>query len=509
VTVPDAATDAIDPAPSFVRSVFRHGATYALGGILSQGIAFLLFPFFAHVFVPREYGMIDLVGLTMTLVNLTIALEISQGLGRYFAEATEFEERRSYASTAFTFTALIYTVALVVAFIAIRPLTTLVLGSDVDTAIMRVAVVAMWCSGMLYLTQDLLRWQLRPKAFAAVSVVTAAMTACTSVILVLGFDTGVIGAIVGQAVGFGTGGALAYWLSSDLFRLRFDRAKFRRMVAYSIPLVPASVGVFLNGFADRIAIRSQLTLSDVGVYGVAYRLSLVVSLTLLGFQGALMPLTLSRHQHPQTRQDLARIFRLFCAIALAVFLFVSLFADELLRLLTRPAYYGAADVVPLLVAGSFFGGMYIFAPGLSIAKRTRPYAVVTPTAGLANVALAFSLVGPLGIRGPALAFLITCAGSFASLMLLSQRLFHVPHAWGPLLLTSSAVAGLVAVGRMFLGGTDDPLITLAKISVAAFALSLIAALLLTREELVRLARFPQRAGRALRSFSKTARRPRG
>jgi O-antigen/teichoic acid export membrane protein len=508
VTVPDAVTDAIDPAPSFVGSFFRHGATYALGGILSQGIAFLLFPFFAHVFVPRDYGIIDLVGLTMTLVNLTIALEISQGLGRYFAEATEFEERKAYASTAFTFTALIYTAALVVALIVIRPLTTLVLGGDVDKAIMRLAVVAMWCSGMLYLTQDLLRWQLRPKAFAVVSVVTAAMTAGTSVVLVIGFDTGVIGAIVGQVVGFGVGGALAYRLSSDLFRLRFDRAKFGRMLAYSIPLVPASVGVFLNGYADRIAIRSKLTLSDVGVYGVGYRLSMVVSLTLIGFQGALMPFTLSRHEQPQTRQDLARIFRLFCAIALAVFLCLSLFADELLRLLTRPAYYGATTVVPLLVAASFFGGMYIFAPGLSIAKKTRPYAVITLVAGLANLALAFSLVGPLGIRGPALAFLVACAGSFAALMLLSQRHFHVPHEWRRLLLTSSAVAGLVAVGRMFLGGTDDPFITLAKISLAAFALSLIGALLLTREELVGLARFPPRAARALRSFPKPARSPR-
>lgn len=500
--------DGVVAAPSFVRSFFQQGAIYALGGVLSQGISFVLFPFFAHVFAPHDYGLIDLIALSTTLVNLTIALEISQGLVRHFIDASDAGERQAYASTALIFTAALYTTALIAALIAIGPLTTLLLGSNRDTRIMSVGVVSMWFSGMLYLTQDLLRWQLRPRAFAFVSVVTATVTTCSSAILVLGFDTGVLGAIIGQAIGFGTGAAFAFWLSHDLYRLTFDSQKLRRMLAYSVPLVPASVGVFINGYADRLAIRSRLTIADLGVYGVGYRLSMVVSLTLIGFQGALAPLTLSRHELPRTRDDLARIFRLFCAIALAVFLCVSIFADELLRILARPAYYGAVDVVPLVVAASFFGGMYVFAPGLVIAKRTRPTAIVSAGAGLVNLGLAFGLVGPLGIRGPALAFLLTCAASFTALMYLSQREYRVPHRWIPLLSTALSVAALVAISRWQTDGHTSPWEILTKFGYAAFGLSLVVGVLLNHDDRRSLAHLPRLATRAFRSLLRTARQRR-
>jgi O-antigen/teichoic acid export membrane protein len=508
VTVADPAADPIQPTSSFVRSFFRHGATYAFAGMLSQGIAFLLFPFFAHVFSPRDYGIIDLIGLAMNLVNLTVALEISQGLGRFFPESTEIDDREGYASTAFIFTVIAYTVSLATCLVFIRPLTTLVLGSDVDTSITTVALAAMWCSGMLYLTQDLLRWQLRPKAFAAASVTTAAVTTASSAVLVLGFHTGVIGAIIGQLIGFGCAAALAYTLSLHLFRLRVDAAKFRRMITYSLPLIPASLGVFLNGYADRVAIRVQLTLADVGVYGAAYRLSIIASLTLLGFQGALLPLVLTRHEEPQTRRDVAHIFRLFCAISLLVFLAVSLFADELLRILTRPAFYSASDVVPLLVAAAFFGGMYVFAPGPYIARRTRPVLAISVISGGLNAALAFVLARPLGIRGPALAFLIATACAFAALMIFSQRTYHVPHEWRRLLLAGATITGLVAVGRIVFGGTPDVVAVLGKLAFTALGCGVVAALLLTRHELVELGHSVWRSQRDLRSALGTTRLPR-
>jgi O-antigen/teichoic acid export membrane protein len=499
LTSPDVDADVLQPTPSLVRSFFRHGAAYAASGLLTQGIAFLLFPFLAHVFVPDDFAIIDLITLVTVLVNMTIALEIAQGLGRHFADARSFAERRTYASTALVFTFSAYTVALVLAFMFLGPLTDIVLGSDVDTSIMGVAICAMWMSGMLYLMQSSLRWQLRPRAYGLVSVVTSTVTASTTAVLVLGFDIGVIGAIIGQLVGFTSGAVFAYSLSRDLFRIRFDRHKFQNMIGFSLPLVLSSVGVFLTSYADRLAIRSKLTLTDVGLYGVGYRMSFIVSLTLLGFQGSLMPLVVRHHEREQTRRDLEQIFRLFCAIALAVFLCVSLFADVLLRILTSPAYYSSAQVVPFLIAGSFLGGMYIFAPGMSIAKRTRPYVYVSVIAGVANVVLAFGLVVPMGIRGPALAFLITAGGSFAALMIVSQRSYHVAHAWRELLATALAIVALVAVGRSLFGGTVDVVAVLAEIALAGVGLALIATRLLKRAERVELVSFPRRSIRVLRS----------
>ena len=126
--------------------------------------------------------------------------------------------------------------------------------------------------------------------------------------------------------------------------------------------------------------------------------------------------------------------------------------------------------------------MYIFAPGLNIAKRTRPLAVVTVLGGLANLALAFALVEPLGIEGAALSFLVTQAAAFATLMWLSQRLYPAPHQWGRL------AVGLVIGAALTLGGWllppigDDLWALPAKLGVALLAVGVFAALLMDADE---------------------------
>ncbi|MBW3607766.1 MAG: oligosaccharide flippase family protein [Actinobacteria bacterium] len=463
-----------------MRRFFGDGAIYAVTGVVGHGIAFLLFPFFAHVFEPRDFGLIDMLALVTVLVNLTIALEISQGLGRHFADATTLDERRGYASTALIFSVAAYSGVLVVALIFAPQLTDLIFGGGVDPNILRVSMCAMWTSGILYLGQDLLRWQLRPRAYAAVALTTAGVTSISAGVLILGFGVGVTGAFVAQLLGGLTAGTLAYWLGRDMFRPIFDRAKLREMLAFSLPLVPASIGVFLNGYADRLAIQSQMTLADVGIYGAAYRMAVIVGLVLLGFQAALMPLVLARHAEPSTPPELERIFRLFCALALAVLLLVSIAADAILRVLTPPAYYAAADVAPFVVAAAFFAGMYIFAPGLNIVKRTVPFAVITASAGLANLMLAFALVGPLGIAGAALAFLLTSAAGFATLMVTSQRVYPVPHDWPRLITSATGIGVLVAIARTL---PEQPALAVpANLAIAAAGLAAIVRWLVAPDE---------------------------
>jgi O-antigen/teichoic acid export membrane protein len=499
LSAPEVEAETASQAPSFLRTAFGHGTIYIVGGLASQAIGLLLFPFFAHVLSPHDYGIIDLVALAAALVNLTVALEVSQGLGRYFVGTSEPAERRVLASTALIFTVGTYTVAAAIAFVFIGPVTAALLGPGVDTSVMAIAICAMWCGGILYLAQFLIQYQMRPNAFAVVTVATAGVGACTGAVLVLGFRIGVTGAIVGQLAGCAAGAVTAFRFAPYLYRLHFDIRRLARMLAYSVPLIPASIGVFLNAYADRLAIRSRMSVTEVGVYGAGYRLSMVVSIMLLGLQGAVTPLVLSRHEDAATRGELAHLFRLFSAMALSVFLLVSLFASEILKILTPPAYHEGALVVPFVIPAAFFAGMYVFTPGPNIARRTGILGLVVGLSGVANLLLAYGLVGRLGIVGPALAFLVACAGAFVALMIVSQRLYHVPHAWSRLLPTAVAIGALVGTVSAVVGLRVTPATVAVKIAVSLVGLAIIALTLVTPGERLELRRFVRRSGRVLGS----------
>jgi O-antigen/teichoic acid export membrane protein len=433
-----------------IRRFLADSAVYAVAALLSQGIGLLLFPFLAHHFSPREYGVIDILTLVAIIAGLTVAVEVNQGLGRHFVDASE-QDRVEYASTALLFTVGAYTAFAAISLPLAVPLTHVLLARGVDPWTTRVAIVWIWVAGIVYLAQDQLRWRGRPRAYAAVAVTTAAVAAGSTAVLVFGFGLGVVGALIGQLLGAVAAATVVFWLSRGAYALRFDRHKLYAMLAFSLPLVPSSVGVFLNGFADRLVLQHTRSLADVGVYGVAFRIATVVTLLLAGFQGAATPLILARRDEPETPGELARIFRLFSAVALVAFLVVSLFADVEVRVLASVSYARADTLVPYLFMSALLFGVYIFAPGLTIAKRTGTFAVVSVSAGLLNLGLALAFVPPLGILGAGLSTVASSAWFFLLTMFFSERHYAVGHDW-----TRIAAALAVAIGFLALERAVTP-----------------------------------------------------
>jgi O-antigen/teichoic acid export membrane protein len=90
--------------------------------------------------------------------------------------------------------------------------------------------------------------------------------------------------------------------------------------------------------------------------------------------------------------------------------------------------------------------MYIFAPGLSIAKKMTLFATINIVGGLLNTTLNFTLIPFLGIFGAGWANLISSGIVFMLYMIFSQRYYFVPHAWKQLgLATLLSIGGVVII----------------------------------------------------------------
>ena len=68
-----------------LKAALRDSLVYGLATVLSRGMAFFLLPLYTHVLTVSQYGAYDLLITLGALANLTIALEISQGLARHLS----------------------------------------------------------------------------------------------------------------------------------------------------------------------------------------------------------------------------------------------------------------------------------------------------------------------------------------------------------------------------------------------------------------------------------------
>jgi O-antigen/teichoic acid export membrane protein len=78
--------------------------------------------------------------------------------------------------------------------------------------------------------------------------------------------------------------------------------------------------------------------------------------------------------------------------------------------------------------------MYIFAPGLSLAKRTSIIGLMNVGSAVLNLALNFLLIPYMDICGAAMATAISAGSVFCINMYLSQKLYYVPHQWSKIII---------------------------------------------------------------------------
>lgn len=471
-----------------LRQLVKDSAVYGAASFLSRAISFFLLPLYTRALSPHDYGAIELVFVLTALVNVTVALEISQGVARYYIESPE-DERPRYASTALWFTAATYTSFLLVALLAAPSIARGLLADSLSASDLRIALVAIWLGGFYYLAQNQLRWQLRATRFAAASIAFTLTTITSTAILVLVFDLGVRGVFLGQALGNIAGAAVAFWFLRGTYRLEFVPEYWRRMLRFGLPLVPSSIAVFLNSYVDRIAISRLLTVDDVGIYSVAFRLASIIGLAVIGVQGALTPLILARHRDPGTPAELARIFRMFALAALAGVVGLTVFASEIVSLLAAPEFSDAAELVPILVPAVLLSTMYIFAPGPILAERTGTLALINVAAAAVNIGLNLALVPAIGLVGSTISTLASAALGFGATLVVSQRLYPVPHDWAPLAgaaAVATAIAASLAAAGLLDESSGDAGLVLLKVSVCIIGVACMAALLLRRGELHRM-----------------------
>jgi O-antigen/teichoic acid export membrane protein len=426
------------------RRLLRDSVIYSASTALARGVQIILIPVYTRLLGPAEFGVVEMVAVFGALVNLTVALEISQGVARYLADARDESVRRSYASTGVIFSVGAYGTFALVSVALATSLATLLFGSDQWAYALRIGIAALAINGLFTLLQDLLRWRLAPGAYLFASMAYTLGNVGVGIYLVAFASAGIAGVLWGQVAGAVAGAAVAWFCMTDFVVISFDLGRLKEMLGYSGPLVLSGVAVFANQFIDRIVVKELLGIDSLGIYGVAARFASALGLATIALQAALTPLVYQRYRDAGTPREIARIFRCYCAVMAPVLGALALFSPEVISVFSGPAYRAAQDVLPVLAVASLLTTLYIFAPGSFLEKRTGVVAGINMIAAGLNLMLNLILVPAMGIRGAAVATCCAAAIAFSGFMMSSQKLYHVPHAWTRI--GNAAVIALVMIG---------------------------------------------------------------
>lgn len=417
-----------------ISDFLKNSLIYTLSTLISKGLNIILMPIYTNILLPTEFGIFDLFIIFGSIVSFTVALEISQAVARFTPSIDSQNLKISYVSTAFWFTLGMYVIFLLTTFIFSEEISYAILNLDSYTNVFQIAIIYIFLAGIFYFLQNQLRFEGNSKGYALLSIVFSIANIILTFVFGIVMELGINGIFLAMTLSSGISVLVAFFFIKNLIKIQFNVKALKEMLLFSIPLVPSSIAVFFSMYIDRYMLNHFLGLEAVGIYSVAARFALIMSLVMTGFQMAITPLVYQKYNDSDTPHNLSRIFRYFIASGLVLFLTISIFSEEIISLLTSPDYHEAFTLIPFLALAFLLSNMYVFMPGIAIKKKTHLFVIINIIGAISNTILNFLFIPYFGLIGAALATTISYFLVFLLYAYFSQKYYFVTHKWFPIAL---------------------------------------------------------------------------
>jgi O-antigen/teichoic acid export membrane protein len=86
---------------SRIKSLLKDSVAYGISSLLSRFIGFLLMPLYTRILTPEDYGVLNIINITITLVTLFAVLGLDSSAHVFYWDTTEDKKRKSVFSSWF------------------------------------------------------------------------------------------------------------------------------------------------------------------------------------------------------------------------------------------------------------------------------------------------------------------------------------------------------------------------------------------------------------------------
>jgi O-antigen/teichoic acid export membrane protein len=420
--------------------------TYGLSSVIAQVVQFFLLPLYTHYLAPEENGIIAMLVIVALLFGPLANLGMTNAVFRRLNQATDAASGRAVLSTALV--SVIFASGILLAILlGFAPwIAADFVGDAHTTNLVRLCLLSATLNTIAQVPNMTLRARREVKTVAVLNLASVVISIGTTVLFVVGLGMGVQGWVFGMLAGDLALMILSFVATRGMFDLRFNRAVWRSMISYGLPLVPHRMQAIALVQFSQFIVRSRLGLFDAGIYAIAVKFALPVGVVVNAIQEAWIPFKFQMHAQEHDSQHLFRsIFTYYFATVSYLWVGVSLWGFDTVRLMTAPDYHAAAFLVPALALLRVSQGVYfMMGTGLELSDRTGAFPLVSLSGLVTVVAASFLLIDPMGALGAALASVLCWLVMTVIVYQLAQRRFEIAYDWpsiGCLALLAAACVG--------------------------------------------------------------------
>ena len=389
----------------------------SIGTFGSKILVFFMVRFYTGYLTPSDYGTADLITHTANLLFPIISLGITDGVFRFALD--NVRGRRSVFTVGF-----VTITAGSAFFFAIIPLLSTV--KEFKGYLWLIVIYTM-ASCYHSLCSNFIRARGNTVLFSVQGILNTSLVIGFNILFLAVMNIGVTGYVLSVV--------LADFLSTIFLFVKEKlwtqftphprKIAFKRMLRYSIPLIPTTIFWWITSVSDRYMVNAIIGSTENGIYAVSYKIPTILTLVSTIFMQAwqFSAVTESHGDRKEHIKFFANVWRSFQAVMfISAGVIISL-AKPAIRILSTEQYHSAWQYIPLLAAATVFSSFSSFMGSVYVVTKRSVISFVTSMAGaVINISLNLLLIpSPLGVQGAAIATFLSYFAVFIIRAVNSRR----------------------------------------------------------------------------------------
>ena len=409
-----------------LKKIGIHSIIYGIGNMSYAIPGFILIPVYTRFLVPAEYGVFSLLASIFGILLYVYELGMVGSLSRRFYDYNDSYNRKKVASTALFFiTAYSIVVTGILCFFA-KDISSVLFKTTLYRNIVILGLLAAFFQALIFIPQTVIRLNQKPLLYVALSLGRIFFLIGFTILFLVVLKKGLLGLY--QALLLVSIAAFIIYITATMknFKFNFSFFELKHLLYLGLAFFPALLLTWIIESSDRYILSIFTDLSTVGIYSIGYKIGQVSMLLIKSFYLAWIPIIFSIVKLDNASRIFGKIGTYFVLFS-ALFIFsVSIFAKELIWLLTSNEYASAYKIIFIISLAYLFYGLYIyFLTGVTIKKKLYSLPIVLAVGAILNIGLNILLIPRFGISGAAIATLASYMVVAFLTYFFSQRNYYI------------------------------------------------------------------------------------
>ncbi|WP_310594186.1 oligosaccharide flippase family protein [Flavobacterium sp.] len=426
------------------KSLFKQTAIYGLATVLPRMLSFLLVRLYTGILPTGEYGEVSIVLSWMVFFNVVLSYGMETAFFRFYNSETDKE------NVIATSTISIFWSSIIFLFGALIFRGTLASLANVEVQYITYAIWILVLDALVIVPFSKLRANQRPMLYAIIKIGNVAVNLLLNLFFLLWLPK-IAASNPNSFIGnlyvenYEIGYIFVSNLAASLLTLlvlspnylsltrKFDKALWKKMMQYGLPILVAGIAFAVNEHFDKILLGywlpENVAKSEVGAYSACYKLGLFMVLFATAFRLGIEPFFFSHSNHEKAPQTYAMITKYFVIFGSLILLGVIVFADVLKFLLLHDkSYWEAMKVVPLIILANFFLGIYNnLSVWYKLTDRTKMGAYISIVGAVLTLVLNYLLIPKFSYYGSAIATIAAYGSMMFISYVMGNKYYPIPY----------------------------------------------------------------------------------